>query len=60
MKTYRVEELFEDIPDDPDHVLFNIPPEMILETGWKEGDTLSFECVGGALYIKKVESGGDI
>lgn len=56
MKTYLVEELFSDLPDDPDHVLFTIPPEMILETGWKEGDTLSVEVKDGALYLSKVDS----
>lgn len=56
MKTYLVEDLFTDLPDDPDHVLFTIPPEMILETGWKEGDTLSVEVKDGALYLSKVDS----
>jgi hypothetical protein len=56
MKTYLVEDLFTDLPDDPDHVLFTIPPEMILETGWKEGDTLSVEVKDGVLYLSKVDS----
>ena len=56
MKTYLVEDLFTDIPDDPDHVLFTIPPEMILETGWKEGDTLSVTSENGCLYISKVDN----
>ena len=54
-KTYLTEELFSDIPDDPDHILFTIPPEVIAETGWKEGDTLNFEIKDGCLHISKVE-----
>ena len=55
MKTYLVEELFSDIPDDPDHVLFTFPQELIDSTGWKEGDTLSFEVKDGCLHISRVE-----
>ena len=54
-KTYLTEELFSDIPDDPDHILFTIPPEVIADTGWKEGDTLNFEIKDGCLHISKVE-----
>ena len=54
-KTYLTEELFSDIPDDPDHVLFTIPQEVIDSTGWKEGDTLNFEIKDGCLHISKVE-----
>lgn len=56
MKTYTVEELFSDIPDDPDHVLFTIPPEVTESTGWQPGDTLRFEIVDGCLHIEKVDS----
>lgn len=56
MKTYRVEELFADIPGDPDHVLFNIPPEMILEAGWKEGDTLKVTVENGRIHLSKVDN----
>lgn len=53
-KTYLVEELFQDIPEDPDNVLFTFPPEILLETGWKEGDTINFEVKDGCLILKKV------
>lgn len=53
-KTFLVEELFEDIPDDPDNVIFKIPPEICEEQGWKEGDTLNIKLENGALIISKV------
>lgn len=54
-KTYLTEELFSDIPDDPDHVLFTIPPEVIDSTGWQPGDTLNIEIIDGCMHISKVE-----
>lgn len=54
-KTYKVEELFSDIPGDPDHILLTFPPEVIESTGWKEGDTLDVELIDGSIHIKKVE-----
>ena len=40
--TFLAEELFEDIPGDPDNVLLKIPPEICEAQGWKEGDTLEW------------------
>ena len=31
MTTYKTEDLFQDIPDDPDNVLFTFPPELAKE-----------------------------
>lgn len=53
-KTYLVEELFQDIPNDPDNVLFTIPPEILESTGWKEGDTIKFEVEDGTIILSKV------
>jgi hypothetical protein len=53
-KTYLAEEIFEDIPDDPDNVLFKIPPEICEQTGWAEGDTLNIRVENGTLIITKV------
>lgn len=53
-KTYLVEELFQDIPDDPDNVMFTIPPEICQEAGLKEGDTIHIEASEGKLIFKKV------
>ena len=53
-KTYLVEELFEDIPDDPDNVILKFPPEVLEHTRWQEGDTLNVEIENGAIVISKV------
>ena len=52
-KTFLVEEIFEDIPGDPDNVLFKIPPEICEAQGWREGDTLNIVVENGALIITK-------
>jgi hypothetical protein len=52
--TYTVEELFEDIPGDPDNVIFKIPPELCETQGWKEGDTINIKVEDGAMVLSKV------
>jgi hypothetical protein len=52
-KTFLVEEIFEDIPGDPDNVMMKIPPEICEQNGWKEGDTLNIVVENGALIITK-------
>lgn len=52
-KTYKVEEIFEEIPGDPENVIMNIPPEICESQGWKEGDKLTIKVEGGALVISK-------
>jgi hypothetical protein len=52
--TFIVEEIFEDIPGDPDNVIMKIPPEILEHNGWKEGDTLNIEIEDGAIVISKV------
>jgi hypothetical protein len=51
--TYLAEEIFEEIPGDPDNVLLKFPPELVEQAGWKEGDTLTITLVDGALSIQK-------
>lgn len=53
-KVYLVEELFQDIPDDPDNVLLTIPPEICEQAGWQEGDTLNIKVEDEKLIINKV------
>lgn len=53
-KTYTYEEVFSEIPDDPDNVLLTFPPEVLEQAGWVEGDKLSFKVENGALLITKV------
>ena len=52
--TYTVEELFEDIPGDPDNVIMKLPPEVCEAQGWKEGDTLNIKVEDGAMILSKV------
>lgn len=53
-KTYLVEDLFQDIPGDPDNVIFTIPPEICEQAGWTEGDTIQIEATEGQITFKKV------
>lgn len=52
-KIFNYEDVFEDIPGDPDNLLFKIPPEILEETGWKEGDTLTISVVDGKIHLSK-------
>ena len=54
---YKVEDIFEDIPDDPKNVNMTIPPEIMESQGWKEGDTLKFVIENGTIVITKVDNG---
>jgi formylmethanofuran dehydrogenase subunit D len=51
--TFLAEEIFEDIPGDPDNVMMKIPPEICEAQGWKEGDTLNVKVENGAIVISK-------
>lgn len=51
--TFNVEDIFEDIPGDPDNVIMKLPPEICELQGWKEGDTLDVTVENGAIVIKK-------
>jgi hypothetical protein len=53
-KEYFYEDIFEDIPDDPDNVIMNIPEEISDFLELNEGDSISIELSEGGLYIKKV------
>jgi len=53
---FKAEEIFEDIPDDPENVNMNIPPEISERMGWKPGDTLKILWGDqGTVIIEKVE-----
>ena len=51
--TFLAEEIFEEIPGDPDNVILKFPPEVLEHTGWKEGDTLDVKLEDGAIVIIK-------
>lgn len=50
---FTAEELFQEIPDDPENVMMKIPDEVLELTGWKEGDTLDIKLEDGKIVIKK-------
>jgi formylmethanofuran dehydrogenase subunit D len=54
MTTYNSDDLFEDIPGDPDNVIFKIPPEICEKQGWKEGDTINIKVEDGKMILSKV------
>jgi formylmethanofuran dehydrogenase subunit D len=53
-KVYNAEDIFEDIPGDPDNVILKFPPELLEQAGWKEGDTLDIKVEDGAITVTKV------
>jgi AbrB family looped-hinge helix DNA binding protein len=55
--TYKVEDIFEDIPGDADNVLMKIPPEISERMGWQPGDKLHIKVLeDGAVSIEKVDN----
>lgn len=40
-KMYSYEELFQEIPGDPDNILLKFPEEFLEETGWIEGTVVN-------------------
>jgi hypothetical protein len=50
---FNADDLFEDIPGDPDNVMLKFPPEVLEQVGWKAGDTLNIRLEEGALVISK-------
>lgn len=53
--TFNVEDIFEDIPDDPDHVLLKIPYVMTAQSGLDIGDEIVVEYDNERLIIRKKE-----
>jgi len=53
--TFKAEDIFTDIPDDPNNVNMTIPPEILEKMGWKEGDVLSVEWSEGQIVLSKKE-----
>jgi len=51
--TFKAEEIFEDIPGDPNNVIMKIPPKLCEACGWKEGDTLTIKVEDDAIVISK-------
>jgi hypothetical protein len=51
--TFSAEDIFEEIPGDPENVMMKFPDEVLKLTGWKEGDVLDIEVVDGKIVVKK-------
>ena len=52
-KTYLADDLFEDIPGDPDNVIMKLPQEICETQGWVEGTTLNIKVEDGKMIISK-------
>jgi hypothetical protein len=50
---FKSEDIFQEIPGDPDNVMLTFPPEVLEQTGWQAGDTLTISVVDGAISIIK-------
>jgi len=54
--TYKVEDIFEDIPDDLENVNMNIPPEVMEAAGFKVNDKISIKWGDqGTIVIEKIK-----
>lgn len=56
-KTYKVEEIFEDDPENKENVLMKIPEEISEQMGWQPGDVLKVRWEDGMISITKVDNG---
>ena len=53
---YKVEDIFEDIPNDPKNVKMTIPPEIMEQVGLESGDTIKISYGDqGTLILEKVD-----
>lgn len=48
---YKAEDIFEDIPGDPNNVILKFPPEILEKTGWEPGTLLSVIAKDGVIEI---------
>jgi hypothetical protein len=51
--TFLAEEIFVNIPYDPDNVIMRIPPQIREACGWNEGDILTIKVEDNAIVISK-------
>lgn len=50
---FTAEDIFEEIPGDPENVKMKFPPEVLELAGWKEGDTLDIKVEDGKIIVTK-------
>lgn len=53
-KIWKVEDIFQDIPGDPDNVNMIIPDEIAAYLELNEGDTIQIKMEDGGLVLSKV------
>ena len=51
---FTAEDIFQEIPGDPENVMMKFPDEVLALTGWKEGDTLDIKLEDGKIIVNKV------
>ncbi len=56
-KVYKVEDIFESDPNDPDNEIMKIPEEIAEQLGWQPGDVLKITWEDSMISITKVENG---
>lgn len=56
-KSYKVEDIFEPDPDNPNNELMKIPDEIAEQMGWVPGDVLKITIEKGNMVITKVDNG---
>ena len=55
--TFKVEEIFEDIPGDPENVIMNIPEEIAKKAGLNPGDNIKVLWGDqGTIIIEKIDA----
>lgn len=54
--TYKVEDIFQNIENDEDNVLMQIPPEVCEKMGWQPGDTIKVSVKeNGDIVLNKID-----
>jgi len=54
VNTYTYEDIFEDIPGDPDNVIMKFPPELEKELGWLINDTINITLDGNSIVLSNI------
>lgn len=54
---YNADEIFEEIPSDPESVLLKIPPELAASMGWEPGDTIQVTATDESIELRLVKHG---
>lgn len=61
IRTFNAEEIFEDIPGDPDNVIMNLPLEICQELDWRKGDILNITITNkGTIEITKMAKNSEL